>query len=113
MDKEKIRVNNITYYIDNIVNMGNIIMIVLSEVDFNGMDSLIAGIKKSNDGITIYTRSGIECGTIYGYNTIYRVYENKLYISNDGSVYVEPSEDEQSSEHSHVPTLQEIRDSKI
>ena len=39
--------------------------------------------------ITTYTNGGIIAGTLIGYYTLYRLKDKELYLSNDGSRYVE------------------------
>lgn len=40
--------------------------------------------------ITTYTKGGMEAGHVLGYDTVYKVEGQTVYLSNDGSVYKEP-----------------------
>lgn len=44
--------------------------------------------------ITTYTVGGMEAGYISGYDTLYRADGQMIYLSNDGSVYEPPEEQE-------------------
>lgn len=66
--------------------------------------------------ITLLTRGGGKCGTFSGYTTVYKIEDNTLTLSNDGTVYVEPME-KSESEKIDIPTkepaLEEVVASKI
>ena len=42
--------------------------------------------------ITTYTNGGIKAGILSGYTTLYRIKDKELYLSNDGSRYVESTD---------------------
>lgn len=47
------------------------------------------------------------------YTTVYREIEGGVQYSNDGSVYVEPSEPEIIEQEPYVPTLEEVQEGKV
>ncbi len=64
--------------------------------------------------ITTYTIGGMEAGHITGYDTVYRSDGQTVYLSNDGSVYVPPTEppEKVEPEEPYAPTLEELQESK-
>ena len=58
-------------------------------------------------GFTTWRMDGVtQLGDFSGYTTIYRVLDNAVQLSNDGSVYVEPKpEDPQPTEEEKEKTL--------
>lgn len=113
MDKEKIRLSNGQIYnIDDLRYKFN-----LFEIDFDNdidVDGLINDPSIFNK-ITILTRNEEECGSYDGYNTIYSVDGNTITLSNDKSVYVEPSINNPilTEEIEYIPTIAEVRQSKL
>lgn len=90
MDKEKIKLaDGSVYEIDAILYLFNLIKITFSNKD--DIEKLISdpSVFKTID---ILTRGGQECGQYSDYITVYKIEDNILTLSNDGSVYVEPVE---------------------
>lgn len=59
--------------------------------------------------ITIYTSGDIEATTLSGYDTLYRMEGQTVYLSNDGSVYTPPSESgDVLPPEPYVPTAEEL-----
>lgn len=110
MDKEKVVLNGSTFEIDDIRYKFNILEIDFSdEID---VSSLVEDMSIFNS-ITILTRGGQECGRYDGYNTLYFLDENTVTLSNDGSVYVEEPVIPDEPVEPYVPTLDEVKNSKI
>lgn len=57
--------------------------------------------------IKLQTAAGAVYGRISGYSTVYKVLEDGVILSNDGSVYTEPNPPEP-----YVPTLAELQAAK-
>lgn len=66
--------------------------------------------------ITLLTRGGAKCGVFSGYTTVYKIEDNTLILSNDGTVYVEPTEKSESEKidvPTKEPTLVEVITTKV
>lgn len=64
-------------------------------------------------GFTL-SREGKEDNWDYAaYTTVYREIEGGVQFSNDGSIYVEPSEPEIIEQEPYVPTLEEVQEGKV
>ncbi|MFR6219784.1 MAG: acyl carrier protein, partial [Enterocloster bolteae] len=66
--------------------------------------------------ITIYTDDGTEATTLHGYETVWKQEGNRVWLSNDGSVYTPPAPPEPAEPpeppEPYVPTLEEVRAGK-
>lgn len=63
--------------------------------------------------ITIYTDDGTEATTLHGYETVWKQEGNRVWLSNDGSVYTPPVPPEPAvPPEPYVPTLEEVHASK-
>lgn len=63
--------------------------------------------------VTVYTSGGYQCANLPGYDTVYRNEGQTVYLSNDGSVYVETEEPgEVLPPEPYVPTLAELQSAK-
>lgn len=75
-------------------------------INFNGSDELVEvgftrinnhvvelrGVTKAPSGFTTWRMDGVtQLGDFSGYVTLYRALENAVQLSDDGSVYVEPT----------------------
>lgn len=63
--------------------------------------------------ITIYTNGGIKCGTLLGYDTVYRDEGQTVYLSDDGSIYTAPKETERLPTEPYKTTLKELQAHKL
>lgn len=114
MTKEQIRINDNIYPIDNIYRIFNLLKIIFpDEVNIDEFTSLIS----ESDKIELLTRGGNVYGEFLDYNTVYKIEENIVILSNDGSVYVEPEPlpDPEPTEPfpEYKPTLEEVKLQKI
>ncbi|MGL5434420.1 MAG: acyl carrier protein [Lachnospiraceae bacterium] len=101
---EKITINEAEtlYEIESIKpHLPNVLQIVFADV-----------IPAEYGDITIYTDGGVKCSTLTGYNTVYRDEGQTVYLSNDGSEYVEPEDGGLPSEP-YNPTLEELQTIKL
>ena len=63
--------------------------------------------------ITIYTDDGTEATTLHGYETVWKQEGNRVWLSDDGSVYTPPVPPEPAvPPEPYVPTLAEVQDNK-
>ena len=80
------------------------------EIVFSGAIPAIWG------DITIYTDDGTEATTLHGYETVWKQEGNRVWLSNDGSVYTPPAPPEPAEPpeppEPYVPTLEEVRAGK-
>lgn len=77
------------------------------EIVFSGAIPAIWG------DITIYTDDGTEATTLHGYETVWKQEGNRVWLSNDGSVYTPPVPPEPAvPPEPYVPTLAEVQDNK-
>ena len=84
--KEKVRVDNNVYEIDNIRFLGNLLEITFDEnVDVSALDA------SAFSFLTLLTRGDDVCGEYTGYETCYKRDGQKLTLSNDGSTEVTPA----------------------
>lgn len=111
MQKEQIRLNNdVSYNIDRIVHIFNLLKITFdAEVNIEEFVTVIP----DTDKIEILTRSGQVYGEFKDFNTVYRIEEQTVILSNDGSIYMDPVEPDPQPIPEYVPTLEEVRTSKI
>ena len=93
---EKIKIVDTIYEIKSIAPVSN-----------NVIQIIFAGDPPAAWGnITTYTIGGLEAGHITGYDTVYRVEGQTVYLSNDGSVYQEPPE--VLPQEPYEPTAEEL-----
>lgn len=63
--------------------------------------------------IQVYTTGGIQCANLPGYSTVYRDEGRIVYLSDDGSIYIQPEDPgEQLPPDPYVPTLEGLQASK-
>jgi len=96
---EKIKIHNEELYIVSIRQNGSLLTIEFPHlVDLSDKDLSY---------IDIYTSGGIKCTkqAITGYVTIYKIDGNTVILSNDGSIYTEPTPSEPVEPH--IPTPEE------
>ena len=62
------------------------------EVTFSKTDNIVSlkGTKENNSGFKTYRLSGEQLGDFSDYTTTYRLLDDEVQYSNDGSVWVEP-----------------------
>lgn len=73
------------------------------------MISFIDAVPESwDESITVYTAGGIKATTLEGWNTVYRNEGKIIYLSNDGSVYVDPETPGELPGEPYVPTPEEL-----
>lgn len=84
--KEKVRVGNNVYEIDNIRFLGNLLEITFDEnVDVSALDA------SAFSYLTLLTRGDDVCGEYEGYGTCYKVNGQTLTLSSDGSTEEAPA----------------------
>ena len=77
---------------------------IFEEVTFSKLSDNIVSLKgttENNSGFTTYRMSGEQLGDFSGYITTYRILDDEVQYSNDGSVWVEPET------HPYEPTIQD------
>lgn len=99
MEKIKIGTNDARFKIESIRPISTNII----EIVFDGAVPAAFG------DITLYNIGGIECCTFRGYSTIYRDQGRTVYLSNDGSVYMEPEDSSEVPAEPYIPTLEEVK----
>lgn len=115
MSKEKVVLKNgETYAVDGVNYLGHLFEIHFSpEVDLNALAETPEVFGK----ITILTRGGNTSGEYEGYTTIYRIEDNKVTLSDDGTVYTEYVDDDNTEiDDSTTPvvnTVEAAREAKI
>lgn len=82
----------------------------LLKISFVGPENL-TGLDLSK--IDLLTEGGLTCRVFEGYTTIYRISDNVVILSNDGSVYIEPVAPIVPDPSPYVPTLEETKNLKI
>lgn len=104
MKKEKIKIKDEVYEIDHIEYVTPHVL----QIIFSGDIPIEWG------DISIFTVGEIEVGKIVGYETVYRIDGEKVYLSNDGSIYIPPEETDPPDNpiDSYEPTLDEIKEDK-
>lgn len=65
---------------------------IFEEVTFSKKDNIVSlkGATENNSGFTTYRMSGEQLGDFSDYTTTYRILDDKVQYSNDGSIWVEP-----------------------
>ena len=73
------------------------------EVTFSKTGNIVSlkGATENNSGFKTYRMSGEQLGDFSEYTTIYRLLDDEVQYSNDGSVWVEPET------HPYEPTIQD------
>ena len=73
------------------------------EVTFSKTDNIVSlkGATENNSGFKTYRMSGEQLGDFSDYTTTYRLLDDEVQYSNDGSVWVEPET------HPYEPTIQD------
>ena len=76
---------------------------IFEEVTFSKTDNIVSlkGTTENNSGFTTYRMSGEQLGDFSDYTTTYRLLDDEVQYSNDGSVWVEPET------HPYEPTIQD------
>ena len=66
---------------------------IFEEVTFSKTDNIVSlkGTKENNSGFKTYRLSGEQLGDFSDYTTTYRVLDDEVQYSNDGSIWVEPT----------------------
>ena len=66
---------------------------IFEEVTFSKTGNIVSlkGTKENNSGFKTYRMSGEQLGDFSDYTTTYRILDDEVQYSNDGSVWVEPS----------------------
>ena len=70
------------------------------EVTFSKTDNIVSlkGATENNSGFKTYRMSGEQLGDFSDYTTTYRVLDDEVQYSNDGSIWVEPEPYEPTTE---------------
>ena len=65
---------------------------IFEEVTFSKTDNIVSlkGTTENNSGFKTYRLSGEQLGDFSDYTTTYRILDDEVQYSNDGSVWVEP-----------------------
>ena len=73
---------------------------IFEEVTFSKTDNIVSlkGTKENNSGFKTYRLSGEQLGDFSDYTTTYRVLDDEVQYSNDGSIWVEPEPHEPTPE---------------
>lgn len=73
---------------------------IFEEVIFSKVGNIVSlkGTKENNSGFTTYRMSGEQLGDFSDYTTTYRILDDEVQYSNNGSVWVEPEPYEPTSE---------------
>ena len=73
------------------------------EITFSKVGNIVSlkGTKENNSGFKTYRLSGEQLGDFSDYTTTYRLLDDEVQYSNDGSVWVEPET------HPYEPTIQD------
>lgn len=103
MDHEYIQLQDKNIYQYQNLQMNK--RLIITFVADTNMNELI---EKSFDIIKIYNRGGSLIDTIIGFNTIYRIDDHTLELSNDGSVYIEPNKYEKVDINSNIYDIKNI-----
>ena len=77
---------------------------IFEEVTFSKLsDNIVSlkGTKENNSGFKTYRISGEQLGDFSDYTTTYRLLDDEVQYSNDGSIWVEPET------HPYEPTIQD------
>lgn len=76
---------------------------IFEEVTFSKTNKIISlkGATENNSGFKTYRMSGEQLGDFSDYTTIYRILDDEVQYSNDGSIWVEPET------HPYEPTIQD------
>ena len=66
---------------------------IFEEVTFSKVSNIVSlkGSKENNSGFKTYRMSGEQLGDFSDYTTTYRILDDEIQYSNDGSVWVEPT----------------------
>lgn len=108
--KEKVRVDNNVYEIDNIRFLGNLLEITFDEnVDVSVLDA------STFSYLTLLTRGDDVCGEYEGYGTCYKMNGQTLTLSNDGSTEgtPAPAPEPEPDVEPEVIDIAALRDRKI
>lgn len=73
------------------------------EVTFSKIGNIVSlkGTKENNSGFKTYRLSGEQLGDFSDYTTTYRLLDDEIQYSNDGSVWIEPET------HPYEPTVED------
>ena len=73
------------------------------EVTFSKTNNIVSlkGTKENNSGFKTYRMSGEQLGDFSDFTTTYRLLDDEVQYSNDGSIWVEPET------HPYEPTIQD------
>lgn len=76
---------------------------IFEEVTFSKLGNIVSlkGATENNSGFKTYRMSGEQLGDFSDYTTTYRLLDDEVQYSNDGSVWVEPET------HPYEPTVQD------
>ena len=76
---------------------------IFEEVTFSKTGNIVSlkGATENNSGFKTYRMSGEQLGDFSEYTTIYRLLDDEVQYSNDGSVWVEPET------HPYEPTVED------
>ena len=76
---------------------------IFEEVTFSKIGNIVSlkGATENNSGFKTYRMSGEQLGDFSDYTTTYRLSDDEVQYSNDGSVWVEPET------HPYEPTIQD------
>ena len=83
---------------------------IFEEVAFSKRDNIVSlkGATENNSGFTTYRMSGEQLGDFSDYTTTYRILNDEVQYSNDGSVWVEPEPYEPTPEDKINTLKQEL-----
>lgn len=96
----KISIANIDYEITDIIPISASVLKIV----------FVTNIPTKYGDIITYTNGGIKAGTLSGYTTLYRIKDKELYLSNDGSRYVESADT--VNEGVNEDSLDDVKSSK-
>ena len=76
---------------------------IFEEVTFSKIGNIVSlkGSTENNSGFKTYRMSGEQLGDFSDYTTTYRLLDDEVQYSNDGSIWVEPET------HHYEPTIQD------
>ena len=85
---------------------------IFEEVTFSKTDNIVSlkGTKENNSGFKTYRLNGEQLGDFSDYTTTYRLLDNEVQYSNDGSVWVEPQPYEPTTEDKINALKKELAD---
>lgn len=83
---EKVKIDGIALDILSIRSTPDLLIIEF----YNEIDLVNADLST----IELFTAGNVKCAELKGYDTIYKIDDNTVILSNDGSVYVEPVEND-------------------